>query len=430
MRGLLVVGTSSAADSAGAAAALADALKRAHTPARVVSAFAFGDRDADALHAYDSNGSPLTAARHAGGELAPGALTAQLRERAGGQALVAAVPGGLLAPITPRFAVRDLARDLGLPVVLAVAAAPDLVAVARISAEAARGAGLAVAAIVLTGWPDPPSRVLLDERKLLAELANGVAVHALPASPGAQAERATKWPVTEWLAATHVAPARMAPPPAPAPAPAAAAPPAEAAVVHVGWEAGRESGRPPAQRALPAAAPPVATGARVVLEPYTEWTPGGAVGDPRGTPRPRIMETMLEIVAAEGPLRASRAYSLYTKASGGKKVTTVARAPLSSAIYWLAQERKLTLVRKDEIPWQDDDVVRALDAPAVRVRELGPRTLEEVPLDEIAELMKRLRESLGVTSESRLKRAVLDTYGLVRLTQRADEYLGLAYALL
>ena len=439
MRGLLVVGTSSAADPAGAAAALADALKRAHTPARAVSAFSLGGRDADALHAYDSDASPLTAARHAGGEPAPGVLSAQLRERAGGQVLVAAVPGGLLAPITPRFAVRDLARDLGLPVVLAVAATPDLVATARIAAEAARGAGLAVPAIVLTGWPDPPSRVLLDERKLLAELATGAAVHALPAAPAApaaRAGRATKWPVAEWLAASHAGPhpVREPAPPAPPPEPDAARPtsaqiPApRPPVTTPGFDAAPDAAFVPA--AAVAKPAPVATGARIVLEPYVEWTPSAPVGDPRGTPRPRIMATMLEIVAAEGPLRASRAYSLYTKASGGKKVTTVARAPLSSAIYWLAQERKLVLVRKDEIPWQDDDVVRALDSPAVRVRELGPRVLEEVPLDEIAELMARLRDARGVAGESRLKRAVLETYGLVRLTQRADEYLGLAFGLL
>jgi hypothetical protein len=142
------------------------------------------------------------------------------------------------------------------------------------------------------------------------------------------------------------------------------------------------------------------------------------------------MEAMLEILAAEGPMRASRAYAVYNRASGGKKLTTIARAPLSSAVYWLAQQRQITLVKRDEIPWQDDDVVRMPDQPAVRVRELGPRTLEEVPLDEIAELMRRLRDEHALRGEAELKRGVLGAYGLVRLTQRADEYLGLAHGLL
>jgi hypothetical protein len=56
------------------------------------------------------------------------------------------------------------------------------------------------------------------------------------------------------------------------------------------------------------------------------------------------------------------------------------------------------------------------------VRELGPRTLDEVPLREVAELMRRLRAA-GATE---LPRAVLDAYGLVRMTAKAEEYLAYA----
>jgi hypothetical protein len=138
------------------------------------------------------------------------------------------------------------------------------------------------------------------------------------------------------------------------------------------------------------------------------------------------MNVILEIAGAEGPMRASRAYALYNRASGGRKLTSVARAPLSSAVYWLAQEHRLALTRKDDIPWQDDDLIRLPDAPPVKVRELGPRTLEEVPLDEIAELVGRLRAARGIDDPMELKRAILSTYGLMRLTSRADQYLGLA----
>jgi hypothetical protein len=165
----------------------------------------------------------------------------------------------------------------------------------------------------------------------------------------------------------------------------------------------------------------------VVLDPYTAWDPGeNVLGDPRTTPRPRIMEALEQIVAAEGPMTATRAYSLYNKASGGRKLTTAARAPLSSALYWLAREGKVALVREADVPWQGDDVARMPDHPEVRVRELGPRELIEVPLDEIAELMRRLRAAQGTGGDMELKRAVLTAYGLVRLTARADEYLGLA----
>jgi hypothetical protein len=394
MRGLLVVGLSHGAAEGAVAAGVSAVARRAGEPVDVVRAIVLGDRDADALHAFAATASPAVAARHQGAELDPAQLAVRLSERAEAGTLIATVPAGVLAAITPRFTVRDLAAELGLPVVLAVPASPDLVNLVRLSTAAARAARLTIAAIVITGWPDPPDRVLLDERRLLTETA-GVAVLTLPAAPGQRPDAVRDWPVLDWL--------DSAPPPAVEPAP------------------------PPAPRpAAPAATAPAAPmPADLHLEPYEEW-PAHPAGDPRSTPRPRIMETMLEIVAAEGPLRASRAYALYNRASGGKKLTTIARAPLSSAIYWLAQERRVHLVKRDEIPWQDDDVVRMPDAPPVRVRELGPRTLEEVPLDEIAELMRRLREA----GHADLKRAVLSTYGLVRMTQRAEEYLGLAEALL
>ena len=319
------------------------------------------------VHDHPGPGSPVIAARHAGGEIDPGALVAGLR---GAGSVVVAAPGGPLAPLTPRYTVRDLARELGLPVLLAVPAEPELVGLARLGIESARGAGLRVLAVALTGWPDPPDRVLLDERRLLTDLA-GAPVVTFP--------EASAWPLDAWLAEPESA----------APQPAA----------------------------VPVAAP-------AALDPYRAWEPH-PVGDPRGTSRPQIMATMLEIVGAEGPMLASRAYALYNRASGGKKLTSIARAPLSSAIYWLAQERKVLLTRADEIPWQEEDMVRLPDAPEVHVRELGPRTLEEVPLDEIAELMRRQRAGDGAAA----KRAVLEAYGLKRLTTRADAYLELAVGL-
>jgi AAA domain-containing protein len=330
-----------------------------------------------APHLFATEATPLVAARHAGSTLDPAALTERARALGeDGALVVVAAGGGVCAPLTPRFSARDLAAALGLPVVLAVPAAPRAAASGLAGLEAVRTGGLRVAAVVLTGWPDPAGRVELDERALLAEAA-GVPVAALAAGAGA----APPWPVADWAA--------------PAATVAAALPDA-----------------PPAPR-------------RVALEPYRAWEPR-PLGDPRATPRPRIMEAMLEIIGAEGPMTASRAYALYNRAAGGRKLTAVARAPLSSAVYWLAREGRIALVGADEIPWQDDDVVFLPDAPAVRVRELGPRALDEVPLDEVAELARRLGAGEPGADPAALKRAILGAYGLVRLTARADDYLGLA----
>ena len=320
----------------------------------------------------EGEGTPAIAARHAGRELDP----QQLRDTARGHAVVGLV-GNPVSPLTPRYSLRDLAMELGAPVVVTVGAEPSLTGQARLYAEAARAGGLAVAAVVIDGWPEPPGRVLLDERVLLHEV-TGLPVLTL--SRGEQPD----WPVDEWKEAR------------PATGPAA----------------------------TQAVAP-----AKLALEPYRAWE-GVVPGDPRTAPRPRIMEALLDIVAAEGPVLASRAYAIYNKASGGKKLTSVARAPLSNSVYWLAREGKLDLVTADDAPWQGDDVVRLPDTPPVVVRELGPRELIEVPLDEIAELMRRLQLANPSHPPGDLKRAVLSTYGLVRMTARAEQYLTTAEELL
>lgn len=316
--------------------------------------------------AHNGGAPPAIAARHAGEEIDPAAVVEAARGAAqGADPLVAVSSGGLLAPLTEHYLNRDLALELKLPLVLTTPAGPGLINATLLALEAARGAGLAIAAVVIARWPEQPARVLLDERRLLERLAAAPVV-AAPADG---------WPVADWLSAAGA----------------------------VG-------------------------GGRVSLDPYVAWEER-PTGDPRQTSRAEIMAVLLEIVAAEGPMRASRAYALYNRASGGRKLTSVARAPLSSAVYWLAQERRLVLTRRDDIPWQDDDLIRLPDTPPVKVRELGPRTLEEVPLDEIAELAGRLRSAQGIADETEMKRAILSTYGLMRLTSRADEYLGLALQL-
>jgi dethiobiotin synthetase len=376
MRGLLVVG--SGVDSG--ELAVANALRASLPDARLFTTAALGQAaDSQGDRAYRAAAAPVIAAAHAGAALDPAALVTDARADGDG-ILVAAAPGGLMASLTERYTNRDFARELGVPLVITARASGGVTNQVRLVGEAARSAGLAVAAVVLTGWPDPPNRVQLDERELLTRKAR-VPVVTLAERPDADA--AVGWNAIDWLDVEG--------------------PPA-----------------PPADE--PQAAP---AGAPITLDPYDAWQPH-QVGDPRNTPRPQIMQTMLEIIDAEGPMTASRAYSLYNRAAGGRKLTSVAKAPLSSAVYWLAREEKVTLTREADIPWQGEDMVRMPDQPAVRVRELGPRSLDEVPLDEIAELVKLIRGSLGTSEPTEMKRAVLTTYGLVRLTSRADEYLGLA----
>ncbi len=301
---------------------------------------------------------------------------AAVRAALDGELVIGAVGGGLLTSVAPGFTIRDLASELRRPVVFVAPADADATNLVRLSLVAARGARLQVTCVVLTGWPDPPAPEQLAEYRALSAVA-GVDVRTLPESPAARADFIRDWPVSDWLRAAQPEPEPVAP---------VAATPRAAAVQ---------------------------PSARVELDAYDAWGPR-PTGDPRATPRPRIMEALLEIVAAEGPMVATRAYALYNRASGGKKLTTTARTPLASAVHWLAQERRVVF---------DGEVVRLPEQPEIRVRELGDRVLEEVPLTEVAELMGRL----GLDDPAAAKRAVLSAYGLVRLTQRAEEYLDAAW---
>ena len=184
--------------------------------------------------------------------------------------------------------------------------------------------------------------------------------------------------------------------------------------------------------------------------PYPVWQ-GGGLPDPRTGPVSQVAAHLLEIVTAEGPVTADRAYRLYIRGSGSSKVTQRARAPMEQAL------GRLTLRGQVEIDEFNDagepqQVLRLSGRPAVVVRELGERSLYEVPLNEIAELMEhKRRELLGRAggaqpahavanviqqaalrraSPERLMRAVLDSYGLIRMTQAAEQYLSAALALL
>jgi dethiobiotin synthetase len=121
--------------------------------------------------------SPHLAAELAGTPIDPAALLAHARSL--GEPLIAEGVGGLLVPITSGYAIRDLARDLGLPLV--VVARPGLGTINHtlLTIEAARAVGLEVRYVVLSPWPHDPSAMERSNRQTIERL-GGVPVHGLP----------------------------------------------------------------------------------------------------------------------------------------------------------------------------------------------------------------------------------------------------------
>lgn len=148
--------------------------------------------------------SPHLAAALAGTPIEPAELLAAARAAtADADVLIAEGVGGLLVPLTIGYAIRDLARDLGLPVV--VAARPGLGTINHtlLTVEAARAVGLDVRGVVMGPWPDEPSPMLADNRETVATLTR-VPVSTLPElagpDPEALAAAGSRLPVDVWLA--------------------------------------------------------------------------------------------------------------------------------------------------------------------------------------------------------------------------------------
>lgn len=290
-------------------------------------------------------------------------LVRGLERALGGTGEVTAAPGLLAAH--GEGTVRAAARARGAVVCVLAPAGPDLASHALLTVEAARAAGLAVPVVIVAGPGADDQRAQIADRGL-------VEVSALP-DPQTPSAAIAGWPLAEWLAAE-----------------------------------------------------PVRTDGGVALAPYTPWE-ARAVPDPRTAGREAIGPVLLEIVAKEGPVLASRAYRLYNRAAGGKALTTIARAPLSGSAYRLRQAGAIELEPAPAAGGEDDELLRPAGTPEVRVRELGPRELSEVPQAEIVALMQRLLAA--GRAEAELPRATLDAYGLTRMTAKAEAALTQAAAL-
>jgi dethiobiotin synthetase len=150
--------------------------------------------DQIAPYRYGPPASPHLAAELAGERIEPSRLLeAADAAAASAEALVCEGVGGLLVPLDGGYLVRDLARDLGLPLVVAAAAGLGTINHTLLTLEAARSSGLDVATVVLTPWPREPDCVQQSNRRTLESLGQAP-VSVLPPLDPADPE---SWPPLE-----------------------------------------------------------------------------------------------------------------------------------------------------------------------------------------------------------------------------------------
>jgi len=223
VRGLFVTGTDTGVGksivAAAACAALAESGETvaAFKPAVTGTAEPAGDWPADhellaaaagsgqtpaevAPYRFEPALSPHYAAQLSGEKIEPSRLMAAAREASAAGILVCEGVGGLLVPLTPGYLVRDLAVDLGLPVVVAARTGLGTINHALLTVEAARAAGLRVTGVVMTPWPARPSPLEVSNAETVSRL-TGVHVSGLPwTTPDRLAGAGVALPLADWLA--------------------------------------------------------------------------------------------------------------------------------------------------------------------------------------------------------------------------------------
>jgi dethiobiotin synthetase len=171
----------------------------------LLAAAAGASAEAVAPHAFGPPVSPHLAAELAGVELDLDAMVvaaSAAAAEANARVLVVEGVGGLLVPLTNDHSVRDLAVALGFPLVVAARPGLGTISHSLLTLEAARAAGLTVAGVVMTPWPDEPGTMERSNRDTVARLGTvGVATLARlsDGSPASLAAAGAGLSVSDWL---------------------------------------------------------------------------------------------------------------------------------------------------------------------------------------------------------------------------------------
>jgi dethiobiotin synthetase len=132
-----------------------------------------------APYRFDPPVSPHLAAELSNVRIEPAQILAAAgRAASRSDALIVEGVGGLMVPLSSGYLVRDLAVDLGLPLVIAARPSLGTINHSLLTLESARAAGIDVASLVLTPWPETPTALERSNLETISSLGR-IAVHTL-----------------------------------------------------------------------------------------------------------------------------------------------------------------------------------------------------------------------------------------------------------
>lgn len=127
--------------------------------------------------------------------------------------------------------------------------------------------------------------------------------------------------------------------------------------------------------------------------------------------RAQIVDGLIRIVAAEGPVLGHRLHTAYVRASGGMRVGSQISRTLNQA---LGEAERRGLVVKDNPlrePGNKPCTYRLTDQPESSVRERGPRPFDQIPPAELAEVMRDVAAEIGWDDANNVFRTTIARYG-------------------
>jgi very-short-patch-repair endonuclease len=173
----------------------------------------------------------------------------------------------------------------------------------------------------------------------------------------------------------------------------------------------------------------IITGERLpTLSVHRAWLPH-RVPDVRSSPPQQvIIEEIIDIVAAEGPVITERIYELYLRASGGIRVTKPIRDALGEATATAVKRGQLKQIQ-DRLAGRWVKTLYLPRTPSIVLRRRGDRELEDIPPTEVAAVARHIISSDPSVDYNELKRLILTAFERTRMTAPASRFLDGCIAL-
>src|SRR5581483_8293285 len=163
------------------------------------------------------------------------------------------------------------------------------------------------------------------------------------------------------------------------------------------------------------------------IVPFVAWA-SHPLPDPHTARLAELIGGLREIVAAEGPIVARRAYELYVRSTGGQRVGKAIKQTLNRAMADAVRHGLLAQIHNGQ-PGQIDKTLYMPNTPPVVIRTRGDRDLEDIPETEVAALAGQILAHHPWMDDEPLKRRLLDSYERSRLTANASAFLDRCIAL-